>query len=286
MSNKAPHWICIRLTILAIGMCLLGDLQAQRRPERYFDGQYQVFSLKQDGLKFKVFDFDASRLDIKVAYFGSTAGEKYEEWQRRNRAQVLCFFAAGFAQQYENGGTPLGLSIESGQILNRTLDAEMDGLLEISRSGQLSALDIEEEAARRRYQLRSIAQRGTYVSTVIRERSSVCQSQLLYSASHGSRMGPERYGKRASRRFLVIATDRNRHRHYLIVDLVESAFLNEAAQKALAGLQAEGYTVEYLFNHDTGSRNIMNAFDDQQNRLYAGPIDYTEATQLLVFYLN
>lgn len=272
------------LVIACLGWGL--DASAQRRPERYFNGGYEVYTLKQDGLKFKIFDFNTSRLNLKVVYFGQGAGQKYESWQQHNNHQVLCYFAVGFAQQYETEGLPLGLSVESGSVVNRSLDSEMDGILEVSRYGALSALDIEEEAARRRYQLRTLSHRGSYVSAVSREGGSVCQSQLLYSHAHGSRMGPTTYGNRASRRFLALATDQSGNQHYLVVDLVESAHLNDAGQKALDALILQGYSVQYLFNHDTGSRNIMNAFDDQQNRLYAAPVDYSEATQLLVFYLN
>lgn len=286
LINESRKEFLIRLLLLVLFLGGLLDANAQRRPERYCDGHYEVYTLKQDGLKFKIFDFNISRLNLKVAYFGQGAGQKYESWKQRYQHQVLCYFAVGFAQEYESEGLPLGLSVESGSIVNRSLDPEMDGILEISRYGALSAFDIEEEAARRRYRLRTPSQRGTYLSTVSRDRSSVCQSQLLYSQAHGSRMGPAKYGNRASRRFLALANDQAGNQHYLVVDLVESAHLNEAGQKALDALQAEGYSIQYLFNHDTGSRNIMNAFDDEQNRLYAAPVESSEATQLLVFYLN
>lgn len=286
LINESNRGSLLRLLFLAICLGGLLDANAQRRPERYFGGQYEVYTLKQEGLKFKIFDFNISRLNLKVAYFGQGAGQKYESWKQRYQHQVLCYFAVGFAQEYESDGLPLGLSVESGDVVNRSLDPEMDGILEISRYGVLSALDIEEEAARRRYQLRTLSHRGVYLSAVSREGSSVCQSQLLYSHSHGSRMGPIKYGNRASRRFLALANDQAGNQHYLVVDLVESAHLNEAGQKALEALQTAGYSVQYLFNHDTGSRNIMNAFDDEQNRLYAAPVASSEATQLLVFYLN
>lgn len=286
LINKTRKGVFFRMLFVVLCLGGLYDATAQRRPERYYDGYYEVYTLKQDGLKFKIFDFNNSRLNLKVAYFGQGAGQKYESWKRGNDHQVLCYFAVGFAQEYESEGLPLGLSVESGSIINRSLDPEMDGILEVSRYGVLSALDIEKEAARRRYHLRNLSHRGAYLSAVSRDGSSVCQSQLLYSHVHGSRMGPAKYGNRASRRFLALATDQNGEQHYLVVDLVESAHLNEAGQKALEALQLEGYSVQYLFNHDTGSRNIMNAFDDEQNRLYAAPVESSEATQLLVFYRN
>ena len=96
--------------------------------------------------------------------------------------------------------------------------------------------------------------------------------------------GEPKFGKRASRRFLAVCEDRSGQVHHLVLNLVASTHLNDAAQKALHALQSRGFTVHYLLNQDTGSRNIMAAFEEGGKELYAAPVKLAEATQLLVYY--
>lgn len=256
----------------------------QKRPIQYHGGAYQVYTLKENGMQFKLFDFAIGNTGVRAMYFGKNGKRGYDTWRRQTRPSIMCYLAVGFSKEFEQNQPPLGLCIDQGNTLNRALDPVMDGLVSISRDGHLSAIDIDREQAQGRYNLRNARDKANFLSRISQNKSSVFQTQLMYSASEGSKMGELKHGKRASRRFLAICRDQQGQMHHIIVDLVASVHLNHAASNALAALQKKGYEVEYLLNQDTGARNIMTAYDQRGKKIYSAPVDISKATQLLVYY--
>jgi hypothetical protein len=259
---------------------------AQKRAASYHGGAMQVYSLQAEGARFQVCDLDLSRGSVRAVYFGQQGGAQYQAWQKRHRSQVLCYLAVGFAQDWAPDQPPLGLAVERGAPLNRALDAQMDGLVLVDERGALTALDLNAERVAGQYSLRRRGDQEAFLRSMRREQASAFQTQLMYSHALGAQMGEDRYGKKAARRFLAICQDQQGHTHHLVMDLNQAKPLNLAAKQALAALQKRGYQVRYLLNQDTGSRNIMAAFDERQKRLYAAPVVLDRATQLLVYYLH
>ncbi len=281
MNNKRLSLI---LTIVSL-LVSFSSLTGQQKPNQYLNGIYQEYYLKSDGIKFKVFDFVTSQRSLKTVYFGNEGKEKYKNWKKRNRGlQVLCFFAVGFSKDLEDNNTPIGLCLENGKILNRTLEKGMDGIVIIDKRGNLTALDIDHERFDGRYALRKASDKSYFINYASRNRLSVFQTQLLYSEVGGSKIGPLKYGKKAARRFLAICKDRAGQEHQIVLNLPVSTHLNRAAQAAVNALQDKGYDIQYLLNQDTGSRNILTAYDEDEKELYSAPVDLKNATQLLVYY--
>lgn len=283
-ESKWSRSSCFLLLIFCLEIFPSSELKAQKRPTIYYSGAYQVYSLKKQGMHFKMFDFKVSNSAVKAIYFGKNGKQRYDNWVRQSRKRVLCYFAVGFAKDFENGNPPLGLCVDQGYILNRSLDSKMDGLVSISADGKLSAIDVDSERVYGQYNLRNSSEKAAYLSKISRSKTSIFQTQLMYTSSVGKKVGELKYGKRASRRFLAICKDQSGNIHHIIVDLIESVHLNHAALKARLALEEEGYEVQYLLNQDTGARNIMMAFDTRGKRTYSAPVDISKATQLLVYY--
>lgn len=260
----------------------MGPTLAQNQLSSYWGGAYQVYQLKAGGKRFKVFDVNPARQAIRAHYIGPKVKQKYASWRRARSRQVLCYFEVGFTKDWDDH--PLGWSAEKGRFINKTLDPQMDGLILTHQSGQLVGLDIEYERAEGRYQLSEPSARAQYMRRITSKRSSVFQTQLMYSRQHGSRMGEPTLGKKAARRFLALCTDRRGDRHYVILESPNAVYLNQGAQAALGALGLMDYQVDYLFNQDTGSRNVMVAFDDRGREIYAAPMGLENASQILVFY--
>lgn len=257
----------------------------QSRAASYHDGLMTEYSLKENGCRFLVHDLDLSSGRVRAAYFAKEGEARYQAWQDRYDRRVLCYFAVGFAKEWEQDQPPLGLAVEGGTPVNRALDTDMDGLVLIDGQGQVSALHLDQDAAEGTYYLRRSGQKEAFLRAMRRSRGSAFQTQLMYSRAAGELMGEDKHGKRAARRFLAICKDRRGQVHHLIMDLNKAKHLNLAAKAALQALRNHGYQVEYLLNQDTGSRNIMAAFDERGRRLYASPVLLAKATQLVVYYV-
>jgi len=281
MWNKPFTYLIF--SFLAVMVLSAETLSAQKKPIEYYGGAYQVYTLKEEGLTFKIFDMNISRGNFKVAYFGQNGAANYKSW-KRGHSRVLCYFAVGFAQDWAPDQPPLGLSVQQGRILNRNMEADMDGLVSLTRQGTLKAVNISAEKAEGRYDLTQSSDRSRYLRTVGSSGSSIFQTQLMYTAQQGSMMGDLKYGQKSSRRFLAICTDKRGQTHHLVMDVLSRTHLNNAAAKAIVALKEKGFTVQYLLNQDTGGRNIMEAFNDRGDRIYLAPVDISKATQLLVYY--
>ncbi|MEM6263133.1 MAG: hypothetical protein AAGI38_11540 [Bacteroidota bacterium] len=260
-----------------------GQLFAQKSPVKYFGGAYQTYTLKAEGVKFKVFDLNVSNRRVKAQYFGQAAKKRYDAWRKRGRKRILCCFSVGFVKDYEHN-TPLGLCADDGRVLNRALEPSMDGLVTVRPGGKPSAFDIGQDQWNGRYTLRSTSERVAFLKVIEQKGLSLFQTQLLYSYADSLKMSPNAKGKKASRRLLAICMDATGREHHLVLNVISSARLYEAAVAAIIALKEKGFWVRYLLNQDTGSRDIMDAFDDQKKRIYSAPVPMSEATQLLVYY--
>jgi hypothetical protein len=261
-------------------------LQAQKKVDEFLGGAYKMYSIKQGKYKFRVLDLDMSSSQrIKARYFSTNAKKDYKSWKKYSRKDVICYFAVGFSNDLEGTNAPLGLCVDNGSISNRNMDAEMDGLILVDQYGNLAAADLEHQRIDG-YNLRRASEKTSFLRSYLRSNGSAFQTQLLYSAVAGDLMGSFDYGKKASRRFLAICKDRRGRLHHLVIDLIESAYLNDAARHALTAIKSLyfGYEVEYLLNQDTGARNIMTAFDEKGRKIYSSPVEIADATQLLVYY--
>ena len=276
LRNKLVLTMCWLLWTTVSGM------MAQDQLESYHRGSMKSYLLRDKGFVFKCFEISPEH-GVHTVYFSRNGGERFEEWERRSRNNVMCYLAVGFTQDWATDQPPLGLSLENGRPINRNLDPDMDGLVILDRNGIREVADLSAGGGFR-FDLHSGRGRTAFLQEAQRRNYSCFQTQLMYSHSSGRLMGESKEGKRASRRFLAICRDRSGREHHLVMDLARARHLNESAEKALELLRAQGWEVRYLLNQDTGSRNIMVAFDDRGRPFYQAPIDREYATQLLIYF--
>jgi len=283
INRSEIHIFFLKGSLLFLGLCFsFLPLEAQKKSVQSHGRGYESYIVKASGISFQAFDYDLSRQPLRACYFGTDAKSKYDAWKKHYKRRILCYFAVGFAEQNDR---PLGISAENGTSLNRNWEQSMDGLIQVDAYGKLTFADLERERVAQRYDLKSASDRSRFMRQLPRSRGSIFQTQLMYSHLDGRKMGPEKYGERASRRFMAVCRDKGGHVHYIILEQPKSMHLNKAAVGAIACLSSVGYEILYLFNHDTGSRNVMQAFDQKGKRLYRSPMELSKATQLLVFYV-
>ena len=147
---------------------------------------------------------------------------RYGQWERRGSKSVMCYFAAGFTQDWAVDQPPLGLCLENGRIINRNVDPKMDGLVIMDHNGIREIGDLSSRGSFR-HDLRQVRGRAAFLHEAQRLNYSCFQTQLMYSRTSGRLMGDPWEGKRASRRFLAICHNSRGEEYHLILDLACAA---------------------------------------------------------------
>jgi hypothetical protein len=267
--------------------------------QTYLNGSYERTVVRQDNKELVISDFRRKKNRqgmVKAKYFAKDANQQFADWKEDKR--ILFYCSGAFSASWETNSPPLGICVDNGRIVNRTLDDRMDGLVIVynggGQAGGIAVVNIAEDkvnvnqGGNASYDLRNAQERGSFLRWASSQDATVFQTQLMYTQKYGYGFSDHNltYGSSAERRFLAICI-KNGLVHHLVIDHPGSDYLNRSARRVCQYLSdSMGYSVIGLFNLDTGGKNIMRAYDDKGGELARGPEDVNVATNLLVYYVD
>ncbi|MEM6316486.1 MAG: hypothetical protein AAF960_02390 [Bacteroidota bacterium] len=181
----------------------------------------------------------------------------------------------------------IGLTVDRGKVLNKTLARDMDGLV-VTLNGSLTIFSVQ-RPFKLPGQYKSI--NASYDKTRLlqwaqRIKASVFQTHLL-AFDNALTISTAGNKKVAKRKFLATVYDKSGNKQRVLFYLQKGAYLQKAAKQVFDYLRVQGYHVQAMVNLDTGGNDILTIDDTLQrcnNRVIRGFMSATYATNLLVFY--
>ncbi len=226
--------------------------------------------------------------DVKVKYFAQNAYSRYQSWKSGKDILLVC--SGAFSETWEPNSIPVGLTIDNGAIVNKSIDDEMDGLVLIFDE-VITALDLDdlksgialEDGTEMSFNPRfSQSDRTLIINLAASESYTIFQTQMVYSEDNENNFENLTYGKQRERRFLAICTKDGEY-YNLIIDAPNALYLNQSAKNTKIVLEYAGYEVQYILNLDTGDKNIC--YVNKNSKLVnIGDDDISKATNLIIFY--
>ncbi|MBT8288360.1 MAG: hypothetical protein KJO00_10090 [Bacteroidia bacterium] len=277
--------------------------------QSFFEGDYVISTNQIEDQQYGLFEFcigESNCKSIKTAFFADQPYKKLKELQSQKK--VLLATSASFASAVMVDGKPIGFCADNGQILNKMPNQVMDGIVVVNSHNEsmdkmivydldMPRINCDENCCGYAYMHYNPREEPydvfKFFSWIDENKLSAFQTQLVYSRhnSDPSRFEQPYHGKNdRSRRFLGVVKKNENLRH-IIIDIPKNDYLMHAAGEALDLLSDRGYEVEYLLNLDTGSKDILHAFNGENlvnlrpgAMIKAGTIE--RANNLLVYYLE
>lgn len=283
------------ISLLLSSLLQTGYTQKLATPTIFLGGKYKIHETRFDGVHFKIYDFIRGDLNIRVKYFAKNAYSEFLTLKSQHRILLVC--SGAFSNSFESHGYPVGLTIDKGEVINRNLKPDMDGLVivynEGKETGKLFTLDIEREllgveqpnGKHKRFDLEKYSERYQFIKHAEKDRMTVFQTQLMFSNQQVRFPNNNLYyGKSATRRFLVKAL-RNGIERELIVDISKDELhLNKAAKQVISLLKLNNFKIEFILNLDTGGKDILSCYNEKGRVIQASRYPIQKATNLLVYY--
>lgn len=257
--------------------------------------------------KFQIFSFainDTSNNTIKTAFF---AEDPYNDFLKlKESSNILYASSASFVSTiHKENNIPVGFCAEKGKILNKMPNQTMDGLVIIDNNQEINNVDIidldrengncELDNCESHFLHNNIrnnpSEASSFINSIESQNLSSFQTQLVYTKNKSDNQNFERLNNGTndrSRRFLAICK-KDGVLHHVIVDSIEEDYLMASAKNSLEYLRQNKYSVDFMVNLDTGSKDIIHVNDGEYLRnLRPNPLTSSakieNASSLLVYY--
>ncbi len=295
----------MRVRNLLLGLVLAFGYQVAA--QSYFNGKFNVSSYDYQEKSWTLYDFSragGAATNMKAKYFATNAHQQYLDW--KGDKEILLIAAGAFSDGWDSSAKPVGLCVDNGNIVNRSPQSEMDGMVIIyngaAQIGGVAVVDMDKKYVN----VESPYGSGNYVNYDPRDNATdaynfldwgedagvtLFQTQLVYSEkkSESENFGNLTYGEQRERRFLALCK-KGGNVHHVVVDLPDEEYLIKATKEAKAILEYEDFEVLYIMNLDTGAKNLLYAYNGsylEDLKPYKGTYDYAtieNATNLIVYY--
>ncbi len=264
-----------------------------------YDPQYVVTSSvihKNETYKVVYMRRSASSNKIKVKYFaakdenGTTVAKRLESWSVGKN--IICLSSGGYM---DNSQTPVGINVDNGQIVNRSLE-KFDGLVIVYATGGVVASNLKNGdltlqganiPAGKKFDIRNSAiDRTMFLNWCESEYATVFQTHLLAYKNELSISSYNSNQTSRERRFLAVGKEGNEIVH-AIVHSPSPTTLYEGARRTLEFLNTyKNMDVTFMINLDPGDQDVFFLFDENGNvdQLIHGTRRLEDAANLLVYY--
>lgn len=279
------------LSLLALFLLLLCSFIPSST--QYYSGLYEVYQATYSGSKFTLYDFSRKGTRIRAKYFAENAYSQYMNWKVGKN--ILLAAAGAYSTSFNSSAKPVGLTVDNGVIVNRRVDYDMDALVIVynggAQVGGIAVVDLEHEDIttgsgrnKQTFNIRNAREKAEFLNWASNVGATVFQTNMMYS-SHGFGFDEDnqRNGSGAERRMLAICK-KGRDVHHIVLNHPNSEYLNRAAYNAVQVLKSQGFTIYGLLNLDTGGKNILQAYDDDEDLIGRGNTPISAATNLIVYY--
>jgi hypothetical protein len=224
---------------------------------------------------------------IKAKYFatGAVFGQ-YMQWRPYSDVVMVC--SGAFTSDYQ---TPMGLTIDGGQLVNKLVDTKMDGLVVVYPNGGIAVSNLED--GNLRYgnpetvaNLRSYRDLLGFIQWAAAERATVFQTQLLAYQNELKLDVDKARTSKAERRILVIAKNNLGEVIHLVYNIRTPEYLGDVAYNILRYVTLErGLELVAMLNLDTGAEDILEMYNDYGMLVQdpAGPVSIANAINLIAW---
>jgi hypothetical protein len=206
---------------------------------------------------------------IKAKYFaykenGKIVHERYDNW--RSGKNVVLISSGAYATGFSGSDLPVGLTVDDGNIVNRNIDTNMDGLVIVEAVGGVRMtnirdgdLTIRKGSVDKKVNVNDPLQRSEFLSWCESEKATVFQTHLLIYKNQLKLSYLNSSNKVAERKMILLAYDSNGNLYHLIVySRWKQMTLYEMASNTLSMLNENGFNVVAAANLDTGGVDVLS----------------------------
>lgn len=308
METTLPTFFCACLLFyfLPVGMScptdtlVLGlyevpvDNISESHFKSFHNGDIRIFNLKEGHntightiwLNRKSGKVKAKYFAHKDLHTSKSVYQKYSGWKGEKDILMVCS-GAFTTKDY---ATPLGLTVDNGKIVNRSINQDMDGLVIVYGTGGIVVSDMDEGnlylgSLKKRIDPRNFMDKQTLISWAEKEEATIFQTQLL-AYKNSLRIPSHAPKEEAERRLLVLAINPDGEVEHIIFNIRREVYLYDISQMVFNYLKAKNMNIVAMLNLDTGMYNILEVYDDDGDREsnVKGKENVSKATNLLTYY--
>ncbi|GAA4829394.1 hypothetical protein [Algivirga pacifica] len=254
-----------------------------------FNQHVALFSLSKNGYHYGTaiwMNRGLSGNRIKTKYFAQ--GKAYQSYLRwKGNKKVILISSGAYSNGFSENHTPIGVCVEQGQIVNRRIENDMDGLVIVEATGGVRVSDIDNGdlylgSLGRRINPRT--EMYTLLNWAKQEYATVFQSHLL-AYGDALRINYNSSTTTATRRMMVIGTANGKVVH-VVFHITQPVKLLDATRDIKATMDKRGIKVVGIVNLDTGGNDILEVYNNLGapfNGVKGTALKH-QATNLLVYY--
>lgn len=266
-----------------------------------YDSRYiEISSVKFKADQFNVIYMKRDSNRVRAKYFatadfnGNNVFKRYQKWVTGKNVILV---SSGTYMDYD--GVPVGLTVDNGIVVNKSLAKHFDGLVIVNANGGIAVANLklgdvklkgEGVDSTKKYDLRKSAwDLQTFTKWAVSREATVFQSHLLVYNNKLDVAFLNASPAIAPRRFLAIGKDSKGKVVHAIIQSSEYATLYDGSKKALEFLnQYKGMEVTCMINLDTGDQDVFRLYekDGSPNKMIKGEKDLSVAVNLLAYYFQ
>lgn len=259
----------------------------------YREGYAVFYDLKKNGRYYGdaiLLHRQKSNKRIKAKYFASgTPYSKYVSWKTNKDIILVSSGAYSSSAEDYRPPKPIGLCVDNGQVVNRAIKSDMDGMVIVESVGGIRVSDIDECDLTLVSKNKTICPReekNVLIQWGQEELATIFQTHLL-AFKDELRIGTNS-NQSSSRRRLLMAGYQNGLLIHSIFYIKNQLTLYDAAVEAKKTMDDLGISVVFMLNLDTGYYDILQAYDDYGREIpdIQGEKSVSIATNLLVYYYD
>lgn len=221
--------------------------------------------------------------------FGKSIHDRYSEWKEGKKLVLSCSGAYTYSKRDEY---PTGITVDNGNIVNRSIRDDMDALVLVYATGGIAVSDLDDGdlylgSLNKRVNIRDRNDKYEFLSWAEEEQATVFQSHLL-AYTNKMRIGEESDRDRAHRRILALVKDSDGELFHVIFNIREEVRLYDISNTLFHYLREKENDVIAMVNLDTGAYDILEVYDEENDKIDAihGDRSFSirKATNLITYY--
>ena len=204
---------------------------------------------------------------------------------------MSCSGAYTYSKQDEY---PTGITVDNGNIVNRSIRDDMDALVLVYATGGIAVSDLDDGdlflgSLNKRVNIRDRNDKYEFLGWAEEEQATVFQSHLL-AYTNALRIDENSDRDRAYRRILSLVKDENGELFHVIFNIREEVRLYEISYTLFNYLREKNNEVIAMVNLDTGAYDILEVYDEENDKIDGihGDRSYNiqKATNLITYYFE
>jgi len=259
-----------------------------------YNGKVKIYKIKRNGssVGYSLWLYRTGK-NVKAKYFaykqnGEKIYERYNDW--KSGKKIISYCAGPYTAQ--NYNVPQGLTIDDGNLVNRDIDKDLDGLIIVERVGGVRVADLEKPSSqcinlvsinRKLNPRNSSSEKNKFIKWARDENATVFQTNLMYFKNEKKFRN---VSATANRRIFVLGIDNGQVVH-IIFNITPDVSLTKISKEIYQHLNNKNnFKVIGILNFDTGMYDIFQAFnqDGTEDTNLRGTTPVSDAQNLMVYY--